>query len=144
MTIFFTKPLLFAVLLMMGVEVVAQGPAYLLPNDKRYSAAKAHFVSIARTDLKDPDSAKFGSVIVCAWTADVKLALIQVNAKNSFGAYTGLKIGAVIDDGTTRGVIFANLNPSNPAEVSGQNALLSVLDACEPAMVAYKSGGFEN
>jgi hypothetical protein len=121
----------------------AQSPTYLLPSDKRYPAAKAHFIAITKANLKDADSAKIGSVIICAWLPDVKLALLNVNAKNSFGAYTGYKIGSVLDDGTNKGVIFINSNPAGPDEFRDQRALLSALQACDPAMEAYKLGGFE-
>ena len=100
-------------------------------------------VAIAKGNLKDPDSAKIGSVIICGWLPDTKVALVNVNAKNSFGGYTGYKIGGVIDSKGTQGVIFINPNPSSAAENESQRALLNILDACKPALEAYNAGGFE-
>ena len=121
----------------------AQNPPYLLPSDSRYPAAKAHMIAIARAELKDADSARIGSVIICGWLPDTKVALVNVNARNSFGAYVGFKIGGVIDSNGTQGVIFINPRPSNAEESESQRALLDILDACKPALAAYKEGGFE-
>ena len=130
--------------LTISASAIAQIPTYILPNSKKYAAAKTHFIGIVKANLKDAESARFGPVIVCAWLPDLKLGLVNVNAKNSYGAYTGYKIGSVLDDGNTKGVIFLNPHPVGPEQFKEQRALLSALDACEPAIQAYKAGGFES
>ncbi|MDP3784174.1 MAG: hypothetical protein Q8Q79_14820, partial [Sphingopyxis sp.] len=117
------KSFLFVTLAALGSQAAAQNPVYMLPSDKRYPAAKAHVIAIAKEGLKDADTAKIGSVIICAWLPDAKMALVNVNAKNSYGAYTGFKIGGVLDDGQTKGVIFINPNPNRPEEYRDQKAL---------------------
>jgi hypothetical protein len=59
--------------------------------------AKSHAIGLMRglkASLKDPESAKFGRI-----TIDAKGALLcgEVNAKNSFGGYTGMDTFAYAD-----------------------------------------------
>lgn len=46
---------------------------------------RAQIISIVLKGLNDPDSAKFGDILVI----DQKGACVAVNAKNTFGGYTG-------------------------------------------------------
>lgn len=48
-----------------------------------------------RNSLKDPDSAKFGKMVVVS----AEMACIPVNARNSFGGYTGEKYVALKNSG---------------------------------------------
>jgi hypothetical protein len=50
------------------------------------SSEKSQAETVIRDQLKDPDSAEFGK-----FESNGKKACLQVNAKNSFGGYTGFQ-----------------------------------------------------
>ncbi len=50
------------------------------------SSEKAILIQLVRSSLKDSDSAKFGDAVIIDYG---KAACVEVNAKNSYGGYTG-------------------------------------------------------
>ena len=85
------------------------------PPKQEQPSEESKMESAVRAQLKDPDSAKFGKLIVI----DGKMACLPVNSRNSFGGYTGEKYfvmkqsndggGWVIDPQITQGEFGDNL-----------------------------------
>jgi hypothetical protein len=76
-------------------------------------------------NLKDADSAKFGSAIFYQRNSDgAKFLCIYVNSKNSTGAYGGMHPAAVsFKDGKVVDVDFLNASSSVPCELRGRHPL---------------------
>ena len=94
-------------------QVTAPAPKETPNQDK--SREESRMEAVVRTHLKDPDSAKFGKLVVI----DSKMACLPVNARNSYGGYTGERYfvmkpanddaGWVIDPEVTQGEFGDNL-----------------------------------
>jgi hypothetical protein len=63
-----------------------------------------------RQNLKDPDSAKFGTVLM---TSDATIACIEFNAKNSMGGYVGMRIAQLTKKNGVWEVLIMDQYPSN-------------------------------
>lgn len=58
---------------------------------KLSSADTAAVQAGVRSSLKDPDSAKFGGMVAGKDAKGIVTVCLHVNAKNSYGGYTGMK-----------------------------------------------------
>ena len=79
-----------ACLLLAGCQTQSKEPEIYTPK-KLTSAQGAAVHDGVRNALKDPESARFGSVVAGVNSDDVLVACGWVNARNSFGGYTGEK-----------------------------------------------------
>jgi hypothetical protein len=116
---------------------IAADPLWILPNSPKYKAAVADLNGIIRDSLRDAKSAQIEPMLVCAYASDLKVGIARVNARNSFGAYTGFTTMIAFQDATFRRTLVANSNPRGPEQHSEQKSLLQLLKACGPAIEAY-------
>ncbi|MGO8840686.1 MAG: hypothetical protein ACLQF1_05960 [Methyloceanibacter sp.] len=111
------KPLVAGALAALMLTACAPSPGTVMPYQLSDSY-KATIEATVRATLKDPDSARFGamsatkdmtgSVSVCGW----------VNAKNSFGGYTGdqLFIGLLNDGARPAVFTLTAIDPQQPGQ----------------------------
>lgn len=74
----------------MRAAVLLAGVLIATPAVAQYDKFVREAKGIAAAELKDPDSAKFRNLFVSKYEDELVLCG-EMNAKNSFGAYTGYK-----------------------------------------------------
>jgi hypothetical protein len=109
----------------------------LLPSDKGYTQAATYLRKIVVESLRDPDSAKIKEIVVCAFRPDIKVGIMDVNARNGFGGYSGFNIAIAVEHKETRRTLYVNLNPSGREELDEQREVAQLLKACDGAIKEY-------
>lgn len=81
--------------------IAAQAHAATIPDSfKPTKEERTIFESIVKKSLKDPDSAVFGDAFRTDKNASGnRIACIEVNAKNSYGGYTGFQSAFLFNTG---------------------------------------------
>lgn len=86
--------ILAAVLLLAATLGCTEDPAKVAAK-KADTESKAAIIA----QLKDPDSAKFGEIVIIKADKGASVGCRAVNAKNSMGGYTGNKQVALVEKG---------------------------------------------
>ena len=95
------KPVLLVVLLSAcgGIERQERLVTFNVEPRDLTGEERAHVMALVRTQLKDPESARFGRVFSFTNHLGNVETCVWVNAKNSFGGYTGETAFQFLDSG---------------------------------------------
>lgn len=112
------------------VTASSQSPSASSKRLDPYTLSKEDILAVqkgVRAILKDPDSARFGKMVAGSDGSGAVTVCLMVNAKNSFGGYTGEKPYMGILSKPPR-VFFANTD-SNPGNIQYRDrATMTVCD----------------
>jgi hypothetical protein len=108
-----------------------------MPTDPQYRQASAYLESIIRDSLRDPESARFGQMIVCSYSPEYKVGIVRVNARNAYGGYAGYATMVAFENAQVRQAMQVRENPYGADQFQEQRAILAVLEACRPVVSAY-------
>lgn len=113
--------LLAASMLLLGWHQIPAKAESTSPT-KLSKAQRESVMNAIKRRLKDPDSAKFGDIIASLDDGDLFICGF-VNAKNSYGGYTGMQ--------PFLGLLFINTGVFHPTHVGGSNTeQIATLQVC--------------